>query len=218
MKIYLSPSDQWGNKTASGHSEAHHCTEIAKACYKYLKKVGYDVKIGNNTKQGTYATRVKESNLWGADLHIPIHTNAGGGDGTVVFVYDKASANNKYVKKIYNGVAYITPGVDDGIKINPSLYEINATKAMCCYIEVEFHDNSWLEKWIDENVDTIGYAIALSIARADGCDISRSPSISNVNNPDAKYKVQVGAFVEKSNAEAYANDLKVKGFDAFVVG
>lgn len=217
MKIYLSPSDQWGNNTASGHSEADHCTGIAKAAYKYLKMAGYDVKIGNNSKQGSYSARVKESNAWGADLHIPIHTNAGGGDGTVVFVYDNASANNKYVKKIYNGIAYITPGVDDGIKINPSLYEINATKAMCCYLEVEFHDNHNLEKWIDENIDTIGYAIALSIARVDGREISRSPAPANPGNAQAKYKVQVGAFADKKNADAYANELKTKGYDAWVV-
>ena len=79
-KIYLSPSDQWSNMVSDlAHSEAYHCKQIAKSVDKYLKANGYAVKVGDNSKEGSYTARVKESNGWNADVHIAIHTNAGGG-------------------------------------------------------------------------------------------------------------------------------------------
>jgi N-acetylmuramoyl-L-alanine amidase len=93
-KIYLSPSSQWANKYSYGlHTEAEICGIIAECCREELIRNGYDVRVGSN--KTTYQQRVSESNNWGADVHIPIHTNAGGGDGTVVFCYPE-SVNNKY--------------------------------------------------------------------------------------------------------------------------
>ena len=122
MKVYLSPSDQWSNIVAGGeHSEAFHCIKIADYARAYLELNGYEVKIGSSVKENTYKNRVKESNEWGADLHIPIHTNAGGGNGTLVLCYP-TRLNNRHVINIYKEVAKLTPTKDKGIQTTTNLY------------------------------------------------------------------------------------------------
>lgn len=174
MLIYLSPSDQWTNPAAgSGHSEAYHCTQIAVAAKKYLEMYGYKCFIGDNTREGSYPARAKESNMLGADLHIAIHTNAGGGQGTEMICYP-GKQNNPYIVNVYNCVASLTPTVDRGIRQRTNLYEVNYTNCTCVYIEVEFHDNQTYERWIDANIDNIGYEIAHGVCMTDGISMIKS--------------------------------------------
>lgn len=166
-KIYLSPSSQWGNPYSFGdYTEAEVCGIIAQYAKSALERNGYEVKLGDHVDTDMYG-RTRESNAWGADYHVPIHTNAGGGEGTVVFV-SSASANDKYVKAVYNALAAVSPGKDRNVRVNDGLYEINSTKAVCIYTETEFHDNANLAKWIVENVETIGEAFAKGFCAADG--------------------------------------------------
>lgn len=218
MKVYLSPSDQWSNIVADGeHSEAYHCKQIAQSAEKYLKLNGYTTKVGDNSKEGSYTTRVKESNNWGADLHVCIHTNAGGGEGTLMLAYP-SSVNNKYVEAIYKEVASLTPTKDRGIQSRSNLYEINNTKCTCAYLETDFHDNATIENWIDNNIDNIGKAIARGICSADGKSFKESTTSSSTGTTvsGSLYKVQAGAFKDKSNATALSAKLTASGFDNFV--
>lgn len=211
MKVFLSPSDQWSNITASGkHSEAFHCIKIAEYARIYLELNGYEVKVGDSAKENTYKERVTESNDWGSDLHIPIHTNAGGGKGTLMLCYP-TRLNNKYVNEIYKEVANLTPTKDRGIQPVKNVYEINATKCVTAYIECEFHDNDETEKWIDSNIEEIGKAIARGVCKAGG------KSFVSGSKKEVKYKVQVGAFANRKNAEKMKDELNNKGYEAFIV-
>lgn len=200
MKVYLSPSDQWSNKTVTGTTEAEQCGKIARSVATILNKRGNITLVGDNTKEKTYRNRVVESNKFGSDLHICIHTNAGGGQGTLVLCSEK-SKDNQYVKSIYESVAKLTPSKDKGIQVRSDLYEINATKAVCVYIEVDFHDNIESQKWIERNMDNIAKAIADGITPDPG---------------KVLYKVQVGAFEEKKNAIDMQTKLKELGYDAII--
>lgn len=166
MKIYLSPSAQPYNSYATGGvSEQQICNKIAAAAKVALERNGYTVKKAPEGQ--SYQKNVAESNAWGADLHIPIHSNAGGGDGTVVFSHP-ASTQNKYVKSVYAAVAAFSPGNDDGIRAHSGLYEINQSKCTCVYVEVEFHDNANLARWIINNTTELGETIARGVCDADG--------------------------------------------------
>lgn len=217
--IYISPSDQWSNTAYHGkHSEAKHCTEIAREAEKYLKLNGYSVIVGDNTKEKTYIDRVKESNRLNADVHICIHTNAGGGVGTLMLAHPN-STTNKYVTSVYNEVAKLTPTKDRGIVPNSGLYEIKNTKAVCVYLEVEFHDNPTTEAWIDANIKNIGMAIARGVCFADNKDFIVNPNIDKPKPEEPTIgliKVQAGAFNLKKNADCLAKELKDKGFDSYI--
>ena len=212
MKVFLSPSDQWSNITASGkHSEAFHCIKIADYARAYLELNGYEVKVGSSVKENSYKNRVKESNEWGADLHIPIHTNAGGGEGTLMLCYP-TRINNRYVTNIYKEVSELTPTEDRGIQTSKNLYEINATKCVTAYLECEFHDNEDTEKWIDEHEKELGRAIAKGICIADGKNL-----FAELTAQKKFYKVQIGAFQNRKYAENLQKELYEKGYNSFIV-
>ena len=163
MKIYLSPSAQPANNYAAGDTnEQAQCNRIAEAAKSALERCGFAVRKAPEG-QG-YKDSVAESNAWGADLHIPIHTNAGGGAGTVAFVHGGTAKQMQYAKPIYDEVQATSPGTTDyGVRVNSGLYELGYTTATAVYIECEFHDRADLAAWIIEHTTELGEAIARGV-------------------------------------------------------
>ena len=168
MKIYLSPSAQPANNYSAGDTnEQAQCNRIAEAAKSALERCGFAVRKAPEG-QG-YKENVDESNAWGADLHIPIHTNAGGGAGTVVFVHGGTAKQMQYAKPIYDEVQAASPGTTDyGVRVNSGLYELVYTTATAVYIECEFHDRADLATWIIEHTTELGEAIARGVCKGAG--------------------------------------------------
>jgi len=139
-KIYLSPSNQEHNagKGAYG-TEEQRMHELAAMVAKALQRYGtaFATKISNPLwNMGRVCA---DSNGFHSDAHLCLHTNAGGGDGTVVFY---GSAKGKELSAhIYKYVAPESPGKDEGLRSWPGLYEIGNTSAPVAYFELFFHDN-----------------------------------------------------------------------------
>ena len=179
-KIYLSPSNQDDNSYAVGNTtEMEQCNKIAEAAKIALERNGFEVLKAPPGQLMNVS--IAESNSWGADIHIPIHTNAGGGQGTEIFIYD-ASAT-PLANDIMNQITAITPsGISRGIKINQGLAELNSTNAVAVYIEVDFHDNADTAQWIIDNTTEIGEAICKGICEYYGVTY-QGPSTSSSTNP-----------------------------------
>lgn len=210
-KIYLSPSNQEGNLYAYGNTnEMEQCNRIADAAKIALERCGFEVKKA--PKGQAMKTSIAESNTWGADLHLPIHTNAGGGNGTMCMVYNNNNSTNmKFAEPIYKEVQAVTPGkIDYGIREYPQLAELNGTNATAVYTEVDFHDNAAIAKWLIENSATVGEAIAKGVCKAYGVEY-KAPATTI-------YRIQVGAFTDKKNAEAYLKKVQAAGLtNAYIV-
>ena len=162
-KIFLSPSNQYGNTYAYGNTnEGVQCGKIAQTAEKALKRCGFEVKTMQNE---TMQVRCAESNKWGADLHIPIHTNAFDGKtaGTRTMVYKLSGEAYEAAKAIHNQLAPITPGRSENITAWPQLCELNTPKAPSVYLEVDFHDVPNVAKWLIENTEAIGEAICKGV-------------------------------------------------------
>lgn len=214
-KIYLSPSMQSGNIYAYGNTnECEQCNKIAEYAKLALERCGFEVK---KSPQGQAMVQsIKQSNNWGADLHIPIHTNAFNSQtlgGTLVMIYSNATENKKAGSAILNAVAPISPGPDYSLRVNSGLAELNSTKAVAVYLEVEFHDHTTGANWIINNVKAIGGAICKGVCDYYGVTYKEVGGESS----DKLYRVQIGAFKEKSNAEKCLQKAKSSGFtDAFI--
>lgn len=183
MKVYLSPSMQPANIYAAGNTnEQVQCNRIAEAAKTALERCGFTVKKapeGQSMQQN-----VSDSNAWGAQLHVPIHTNAGGGAGTVVFVHGGTAAQMKYAAPIYEEVQAISPGTTDyGVRVNSGLYELGYTTATAVYVECEFHDRADLATWIIGHTAELGEAIARGICRGAGVRYI-APAASEQPEPD----------------------------------
>lgn len=213
-KIYLSPSSQHENPYAyGGTNEAAQCMKIAQACEVALKRCGFNVAVGG----GTMYTRVPDSNKWGADLHVAIHTNAANGQttGTRCYAWKTGGDGFRAAQAIFNVLAPITPGVSEGVFEQRGWYEIKNTKAPCAYVECEFHDVPETAKWIVEHTKEIGDAIAKGICNFYG--VAYIPETPPEPETTAQlYRVQCGAFSKKENAEALVARLKSAGFDAII--
>lgn len=221
-KIYLSPSNQDGNLYAYGNTnEMEQCNRIADCAKTALERCGFTVKKA--PKGQAMKTSIAESNAWGADLHIPIHTNAytnsgtGTAGGTLVIVYSRTEGNLKFAEPVYQAVQAVSPGKTDyGVRANPELAELNGTNAVGVYIEVDFHDNPPIAKWLIENPKTVGEAIAKGVCEAYSVNYV-APSFQPIK-PDVFYRVQVGAYNDRHNAETFLAQVKKAGFtDAFIV-
>ena len=164
-KIYLSPSSQKENTYVVGNTnEMEQCYKMARYAKKALKRNGFLVKMPSQEGQ-SYQKSTNESNKWGADFHIPIHTNGLFGNtlGTMVMVRQKKGATLNMGNCLLNSVGGITPGKDFELMVINDLYELNHTTAKAVYIEVEFHDNVKGAKWIIKNSKKAGESIAKGI-------------------------------------------------------
>ena len=217
-KIYISPSNQEANLYATGGTnEKEQCHKIARACYNYLKTKGFNVKCTYNDNM---YERVKESNLFGADVHLAIHTNATAKHnvtgGTQILLYSLAGERKKVGEAVLNRLAPITPGKSaEKLIEKPSFYEVNSAKSITVYCECEFHDTKEGSEFIIKNTKIIGEAIAKGIC--DYYGISVEDNTKTDENKKTLYTVQVGAFSNKNNAEKYVEQLKKAGFDAIIV-
>ena len=214
-KVYLSPSNQTANTYAYGNTnEAVQCGRIASACKVALERSGVQVKVG---QYDTMQNRCKASDAFGADIHCPIHTNAFNGSvmGTRIFSYDTKGKGWQYANKVFDVLAPLTPGKSENVKPYPELYEVKNPKAPAVYIEVEFHDSVEGVKWIVEHTTEIGEAIAEGLCNALGVTFKKAGA---TEKSDKLYRIQVGAFSVKANADAYLKKVKAAGFpDAYIV-
>lgn len=198
-KIYLSPSDQTGNKYAYGSTnEAVVCRKIADACAVALTRCGFDAK---NNKTGSMEERCKESDKWGADLHVPIHTNAHNKKttGTRIFCYSKSSKGYKAAHAVFDVLAPLTPGTSENVSVNATLYEIRYPEAPTAYIEVDFHDVPEVAKWLIENVEAIGEAICEGICKYFGR--------AYVPPKVEEYSIVLGKYATLKEADAVLGDI-----------
>ncbi len=223
-KIYISPSNQVGNVYATGGTnEKEQCHKIAKACVDFLKKKGFSVKCTYNDDM---YERVRESNLFGADLHIAIHTNATAKHnvtgGTQILLYNLQGERKKVGQAVFSRLASLTPGKSaERLVEKPDFYEINSAKGITIYCECEFHDTKEGSDFIIKNTKKIGEAIAKGICDYYGLNVEEETKLQKENNASSEdetlYSVQVGAFRNKNNAESYVKKLNKAGFEGFVV-
>lgn len=213
-KIYLSPSSQPGNTYATGNTnEQVQCRKIAEACAVLLKKAGFEVRVGNS---GTMQTRVADSNGFGADLHVAIHTNAFDGKitgGTQIHLFKLDGEHKKVGQAVLDRLAPLTPGTShEKLVKNTSFYEIKNARAITVYCECEFHDTKTGSDFIRSHTTEIGEAIALGICDYYGVHlIADEPA-----KPEKLYRVQVGAYSKYENAVEMQRKLKSAGFDAII--
>ena len=221
-KIYVSPSNQSGNPYATGGTnERAQCAKIAKACVAYLQKAGFRVKC---TYADDMVDRVRESNAFGADVHLAIHTNATPNHtvtgGTQVLLYALSGEQKKLGQAVFDRLAPLTPGKSaEKLVAMPDFYECRAAKGMTVYCECEFHDTKTGSDFIRTHTAAIGEAIAQGICDYYGVKpTAAKPAAKSAAKAAAPlYVVQAGAFSSEQGAKAHVAKLKKAGFEAFYV-
>ena len=220
-KIYISPSDQTENRYAWGNTNEHaQCQRIAEAEAAALRRSGVEVKLA--AFGATMAQRCAESDAWRADIHNCVHTNASNGKvmGTRMFCFAIPGKGYDACKAVFAELAPLSPGTSENIQ-KASYYEVRVPNAPSVYCECEFHDAAEGAKWIVEHTTDIGEAIARGLCKYLGVKYvpakQEPPKPAEPAQSDTLYRVQVGAFAVRANAEKMLDRLKKAGFTGFIV-
>lgn len=195
-KVYLSPSCQYDNAYAYGNTtEGVQCVKISNACKAALQRSGISVMTPTTN---SLVARCTESDRWGANLHVPIHTNAYNGktSGTRVYYHSESAKGKKAAKAIFDVLAPFTPGKSESMSANNGLLEVHMPDAPTAYVEVDFHDVPSIAKWITENTTAIGEKIAQGICKYFGVTYkaASSTTTNTAVKPTATVKVDAPSY------------------------
>ena len=158
-RVFISPSDQVKNTYAGGGTtEAIQCGKIGIATKAALERCGFEVQL---LQYATMAEKCAASDAFGAELHMPIHSNGFNKKvtGTRIFYHSDGGEGHKAATAILATLGPVTPGSPDMVQAYPALYEIRVPKAPTAYIEADFHDVEAVADWIVDHTKDIAEAI-----------------------------------------------------------
>jgi len=164
--------------------------------------------------------RTDKSNVWKADLYISIHANAftgnwhtGGGVDTFVHKTEPLEAVN-LAKKIQRELVKATGLRDRGVKAE-DFHVLRESRMTAVLVECGFMDNK--EELALLKSEVYRQKCANAIVRGIADTYALKKKAAPPTKPIKLYRVQVGAFSEKKNAESLAEELRKKGYDTYIV-
>lgn len=217
-KIYINPGHSDVDPGAVGYETERKLNVKVSAYMNAYLLANYDcqtmVTDGDNNSLSAVAN---EANKWGADLFVSNHFNAGGGDGYEALVY---SEKRIPLGKVFEKYVKAAGQNSRGVKLRPGLAVLRLTNMPAVLNEGAFVDNKAdIQDWNDDaELEKLG--IAYAQAAAEYLELEKkaaSPAPSEQETESILYRVQVGAFKDKANAEAMQKKLTAAGFaDAFI--
>ena len=202
---------------ANGVKEKDLNLSIALACRDELVRHGVSVKMSREKDENDpIGEEVKECNAYAPDLAVDIHNNAGGGDGGEVFYHHGGGKGKTLAENILAEIVKLgqnSRGIKTRVNSQGKDYYafIRNTSCPAVIVECAFVDNATDLKILATEGDrkAMGVAIAKGILKTLGVEFEADRG--------TLYRVQVGAYLVKANAEAMQKKIKAVGFDAFIV-
>jgi N-acetylmuramoyl-L-alanine amidase len=167
--------------------------------------------------------KIRRCNAFNPNLAIDIHHNAGGGDGAEAFYHYKGGTSKTLAENALAEIVKIGQN-SRGAKIKRDAFGrdyyafIRNTNAPAVIMECAFLDNKTELAIVDTKAEQekMGLAIAKGILKTLGIAyVEEKPVVTETSGKI--YRVQVGAYSVKANAEAMQKKLKAAGFDAIIV-
>jgi N-acetylmuramoyl-L-alanine amidase len=200
---------------AYGMKEKDINLQILLACNEVLVRHGVATVLSRTTDENDpVAQEVKEANASGANIAVSFHTNAGGGDGSESYYYPTDN-NGKRLAQLCENYTQAIGQNSRGVKSGKNLYFVNGTRMTAVLCECAFIDNDTDNDLIDTVAEQKAFGVAYAKAILEYLGIAYVEPV--VASGSELYRVQVGAYREKGNAEAMLGKVKAAGFtDAFI--
>lgn len=188
----------------------------------------YDCTENNGTGQADVLRKiVTRCNQHAVDLDVSIHFNSGAGDqggngkttGVEAYVYSASGAAKPYADKICQAIADL--GFRNrGVKYSTSLYVLKHTVSPAVLVECCFVDDK-------DDVELYDYRkMAAAIVKGITGQVVQEPAETEPAAPGEEtstgdkstlYRVQVGAYSVRANAEIMRDRLREVGYDAIIM-
>lgn len=219
MKVFISAGHGGSDPgaVANGVKEKDFNLSIALACRDELERHGVSVKMSRTKDENDpLSEEIRECNAYAPDLAVSIHNNAGGGDGAEAFYHYGGGKSKTLAENVLAEIVKVGQN-SRGAKIRKNANGkdyygfIRETSCPAVIVECAFVDNASDLKILATEGDRqkVGQAIAKGILKTLG--------IAYQSEKASLYRVQVGAYLVKANAEAMQKKIKAVGFDAFIV-
>lgn len=219
---------------SSGHSincqgasdilnEVTEARRVVDRIYEMCKAMGIEVYKYHDTSSSSNQNLANIAN-WhnqfkdGIDvsIHFNCYQHTSNSMGTEVCYYSQS----ELADKVSSAISKASGLKNRGGKERKGLYVLRHTNKPMILIEVCFLDSSYDVQKYQENFDNICSAIIEALTSK--VYMSRPVSVPNQNtnnnsNNDKIYRVQVGAYKIKSNAEEMQQKLKKLGIDSIIV-
>lgn len=143
--VYLSASNQENNLGVDGVSEESRMNVLVREVGNLLTSRGITVYYNDPT--WSLSKIVSDSNAKKPDLHIAVHTNAGGGSGTETWCYgisgtNSAAFGSKLQAALVGTLELRDRGIKDSSVPGYRWAEVVNTNATAVLTELFFHDNA----------------------------------------------------------------------------
>ena len=219
---------------SSGHSincqgasdilnEVTEARRVVDRIYEMCKAMGIEVYKYHDTSSSSSQNLANIAN-WhnkfkdGIDvsIHFNCYQHTSNSMGTEVCYYSQS----ELADKVSSAISKASGLKNRGGKERKGLYVLRHTNKPMILIEVCFLDSSYDVQKYQENFDNICSAIIEALTGK--VYMSRPVSVPNLNtnnnsNNDKIYRVQVGAYKIKSNAEEMQQKLKKLGIDSIII-
>ena len=215
--------------------ESTEARRVKDAVINQLRQLGhtvYDCTVDNAAGVSANLREiVTKCNAHDVDLDVSIHFNSGAKDavgngrttGTEVYVFNSSSGARVYAETVCRAIASL--GFQKrGVKYSTGLYVLRNTKAPAMLIECCFVDDKDDVQLYDcqKMADAIVYGITgqrvVPAEEPEPDGEAATPGAETVVGDSRQlYRVQVGAYSVKGNADAVQARLKTAGFDAIIV-
>lgn len=190
----------------------------------YLKDYeGYELLRVDDSDDGktdvALKARTDAANKWGADFYLSVHHNAGinGGKGGGIVVYTHPNSSKESIAwrdALYDSLIEHTglKGNRSCPKLTANYHVVRETNMPAVLLELGFMDS------VTDVPIILTDKYAQQCARAIVEVLVKRGNLTEKKEINTTlYRVQVGAFSKKENAERLLKELKSKGYDAFIV-
>ena len=204
--------------TNGSRYESNDTLKLAMAVQTLLVAQGQTVIMTRTTD--TYvslAQRTTMANNAGADIFVSIHRNSfadATAKGTEVWVYTTAgTVDEAAAGAVLEQLAAVGIQSNRGVK-KGNYHVLRESKMTSMLVELGFISNAKDNELFDKHFDAYAEAITKGICTALGVVYKTGGAATTT---DVLYRVQVGAFCVKSNAEAFLKTVRGMGLEAFLV-
>jgi len=222
IKLYLDPGHGGRDPGAVGNGmhEADINLAVSLKLADKLRAAGITVEL-SRSKHNEFLSineRWQAANAWGATHFVSVHCNAGGGTGCETFVAKTKKADKPFARVVNDTFAKIMGLRNRGVKLDTKSFPgsfgvLRHSRMPAILVELAFIDspNQLDITTLRNRREEMAAALAKGILNYLG--------VASEPVPQALFRVQVGAFAKRKNAEALLKKLRRKGFnDAFIAG
>lgn len=209
---------------ANGFKEKDLNLAISLACRDELERHGVTVLMSRTKDEDeTLSQQINECNTFNPEVAVNIHNNAGGGDGAEVFYHYGGGLSKTLAENVLEEIVVLGQN-SRGIKTKLGsdgrdwFGFIRETIAPAVLVECAFVDNRKDLEIIDTPAKqkAMGVAIAKGVLRTIGVKWQEPAPVEQPQSAPI-WRVQVGAYAKRENAEAMLAKLKKAGFtDAYI--